>query len=157
VLYETSATKIWEILEKKYLTKSIESRLHLKRRLYCFQLKRGLSIGEHMSYYTKLLADLINVDVEIEEEDKAVILRNSLPDEEYGTFILIFFNSKQTLNYNDVSVAFVNYKVKKKNKQSSSKSDLAEALTVRRRSSSKKGKSDHRRSKRSKEEPVRLL
>ena len=110
-----------------------------------------------MSYYTKLLADLINVDVEIEEEDKAVILRNSLPDEEYGTFILIFFNSKQTLNYNDVSVAFVNYKVKKKNKQSSLKSDLAEALTVRRRSSSKKGKSDHRRSKRSKEEPVHLL
>ena len=40
VLYETSARKIWEILEKKYLTKSIETRLHLKRRFYLFQLKR---------------------------------------------------------------------------------------------------------------------
>jgi len=36
VLYEMSAKKMLEILEKKYLTKSIESRLLLKRRLYCF-------------------------------------------------------------------------------------------------------------------------
>ena len=49
VLYETSTRKIWEILEKKYLMKSIEFRMHLKRRFYRFQLKRGLSIGEHMN------------------------------------------------------------------------------------------------------------
>jgi len=55
--------KMWEILEKKYLTKSIKSRLLLKRMLYCFQLKKGLSIVEHMNVYTKLLTDLINVDV----------------------------------------------------------------------------------------------
>jgi len=36
ILYETSAMKMWEILEKKYLTKSIKSQLLLKRRLYCF-------------------------------------------------------------------------------------------------------------------------
>ena len=36
VLHETSVRKLWEILEKKYLTKSIESRLQLKRRLYRF-------------------------------------------------------------------------------------------------------------------------
>jgi len=57
--------------------------LHLKRRLYRFQLKRGLSIDEHMNNYTKLLAYLVNVDVEIKKEDKAIILLNSLPDEEY--------------------------------------------------------------------------
>ena len=81
VLYETFARKIWE-LEKKYLTKSIESRLHLKRRFYRFQLKSEFSIGDHMNNYTKLFVDLINVDVEIEEEDKAVALLYSLPDEE---------------------------------------------------------------------------
>jgi len=74
--------------------KSIESRLHLKRRLYRFQLKRELSIGEHMNNYIKLLADLINVNVEIEEEDKVVILLNSLSDGEYETFILILINDK---------------------------------------------------------------
>ena len=73
---------------------SIESWLHLKRRLYRFQLKRGFSIGEHMNNYMKLLAELVNVDVEIEEDDKTMILLNSLPDEEYETFILTMINDK---------------------------------------------------------------
>ena len=47
-------------------------------------MKRGLSIDEHMNNYTKLLTDLVNVDVKIEEENKALILLNSLPEEEYG-------------------------------------------------------------------------
>ena len=42
VLYETSARQLWENLEKKYLAKSIESRLQLKSRLYGFQLKKTL-------------------------------------------------------------------------------------------------------------------
>ena len=41
-------------------------------------LKKGLSIAEHMNEYTKLLTYLINVDVNIKEEDKALILLNSL-------------------------------------------------------------------------------
>ena len=42
-------------------------------------MKRGLSIDEYMNSYTKLLMDLVNVNVKIDEEDKAVILLNSLP------------------------------------------------------------------------------
>ena len=43
VLHETSARQLWEILEKNYLTKSIESRLQLTRRLYpfCTHLEGG--------------------------------------------------------------------------------------------------------------------
>ena len=63
---------MWEILEKKYLTKSIKSRLQLKKRLYRLQMKRELSIDEHMEY-TKILTDLVNVDVKINEKDKAVM------------------------------------------------------------------------------------
>jgi len=40
----------------------------LKRRLYHFQMKRGLSIDKHMNSYTNLLTDLVNVDVKIDEE-----------------------------------------------------------------------------------------
>ena len=69
------------------------------------------------------------------------------PDEEYKTFVLTLINGKQTLNYNDVSAALVNYEVRRKDKQSSSKSDSAEVLTIRGRSSNKKGKGDRGRSK----------
>jgi len=72
-------------------------------------MMRGLSIDEQMNNYTKLLTDLINVDVKIDKEDKSVILLNSLLDEEYETFTLTMINGRQTLNYNEVSVALVNY------------------------------------------------
>ena len=58
---EISARKILEILEGKYLTKSVENCLHLKRRLCRSHLNKGISIGEHMNYM-KLLADLANME-----------------------------------------------------------------------------------------------
>ena len=70
VMTETSTKKIWEILDSKYLTKSIENHLHMKRSLYRFQLKRGISIGEHINNYSKFLADLANMDAVIEERTR---------------------------------------------------------------------------------------
>ena len=49
----------------------------------------------------------------IDEDDKAVIFLNSLPDEEYETFTLTLINGRQTLNYNEVSAALVNYEVRR--------------------------------------------
>jgi len=65
------------------IKKSVENRLDLKKRLYHFQLKRGVSISDHINTCTKLLADLVNVDVLIEKEDKTLILLSSLPDKGY--------------------------------------------------------------------------
>ena len=95
----------------------------------------------------KLLAYLVNMDVAIEEENKALILSNSLSDEEYVTLILTLINGRQSLNYNDVSAALVNYEVKRKDKQSSSNGTSVKALTVRDRSSNQKGKGERQRSK----------
>ena len=50
--------------------KSVENRLHLKMRLY-FQLKGEISINDHIYNYTKFLANLANLDVVIDDEDKA--------------------------------------------------------------------------------------
>jgi len=99
-----------------------------------------------MNSYTKLLIDLVNVDIKIDEEDKTVILLNSLPDEEYETFTLTLINGRQTLNDSDVSAALVNYEVRRKDKMSFSEGTSAEALAVRVRSSNRKGKGDYERS-----------
>ena len=100
-----------------------------------------------MNNYTNLLTDLVNVDVHTEEEDKALILLNSLPDEEYGTFVLTLISGKQTLNYNDVLIALVNYEVRRKDKQSSSQGISAEALMVRGRDSNQNSKDERERFK----------
>ena len=84
----------------------------------------------------------------IKEEDKALILLNSLPDEKYETLILSLINSKQTLNYGDVSAAFVNYEVRMKNKQSSFNGTTAEAMIVREMDPNhRKGKREFEKSK----------
>ena len=126
-----SAKKIREILESKYLTNSIENRLYLKMNLYRFQLKNEISIGEHMNNYTKFLADLANMDEVIKEDDKMLILLRSLSNEKYEIFILTLINDKSSLSYSKVSVDLMNYEVRKKDKESSSSSTTAEALTAK--------------------------
>ena len=85
--------------------------------------------------------------MKVEEEDKALILLSSLPDEEYETFTLTLINGRQTLNYSEVSAALISYEVRRQDRLSSSRSTSAQALTVRDRSSNWKGKGDRGRSK----------
>ena len=138
--------KIWEMLAEKYLTKSVKNMLHLKRRLYHFQLKRGTSISNHMISYTKRLTDLANVDERIEVKDKALILLSSLPDEEYETFVMTLINGKSSLIYNEVKYAIVNLELRRKDKESSS-STSAEALIARGRCSNKNSGENRGRSR----------
>ena len=58
--------------------------------------------SELLNRYTKLLTDLVNVNVETNEEDKAVILLNFLPREEYETFTLTLINGRKFLSYSEV-------------------------------------------------------
>ena len=95
-----------------------------------------------MNCYTKFLTDLVNMNVKIYEEDKTVILLNSLPEEEYETFTLTLINGRQSLNYNEVSAALVNYEVRRQDRLSSSGSTTVEVLAVRGRSSNRKGRGD---------------
>ena len=84
--------------------------------------------------YTKLLTDLVNMDAETNEEDKAVILLNSLPVDKYETFTVTLINGRKSLDYNEVSAVLVSYEARRYNRLSSSGSTTAEALTVRDRS-----------------------
>jgi len=91
--------------------------------------------------------DLVNMDVKIDEENKVVILLNSLPDEEYETFTLTLINGRQILNYNEVSAVLVNYEVRRQDRLSSHGSTSTEALAIRDKGSYRKGKGDLGRSK----------
>ena len=95
-----------------------------------------------MNNYTKLLVDLANVEVVIADED---ILLSSLPDEDYKIIVLTLINDKQFLSYNVLS-ALVNYELRRKDEESSNSLSV-EVLTVRGKSSSRKGKGDPDRSK----------
>ena len=81
------------------------------------------------------------------EENKAVILLNSLPRKEYETFTLTFLNGRKSLNYSEVSAALVSYEVRRQARVSSSGNTTVETLAVRGRSSNRKRSDDQGRSK----------
>ena len=53
----------------------------MKKKLYRFTYAPGMSMNDHVNSFNKILADLLNLDEKFEDEDKALLLLNSLPDE----------------------------------------------------------------------------
>ena len=70
---------------------------------------------EHLNDYNKILADLQNLEVEIKDKDKALLLLNSLPDT-YDHLITTLLYGKNEIKFNDVSNALTNNEYRKKDK-----------------------------------------
>ena len=105
---------------------------------------------EHLDNFNKILADLQNLDVEIIDEDKALLLLNSLPESyEHLTTTLLY--GKDEVKFVDVSNALVNNEYRKKD-QHDHRDSISEALTASRgRTNNKKsGGSNNRGQSRSK-------
>jgi len=89
------------------MKKSIENRLYLKKRIFHFQHKKGTSMNEHLNDFNKMIADLKNLDVEMDDEDKALLLLNSLPNT-YEHLVTTLLYGKENIKFIDVSNALVN-------------------------------------------------
>jgi cell division cycle protein 20 (cofactor of APC complex) len=85
-------------------------------------------MNEHLNDFNKMIADLKNLDVEIDDEDKALLLLNSLPDT-YEHLVTILLYGKGKIKFIDVSNALVNNEYRKDRIVHSE--STSEALTVR--------------------------
>ena len=79
VIKETTAAGMWAKLEQLYMTKSLPNRIYLKQKFYGFKMDESLSIDDNIDVFTKLISDLETLDIEIDDEDQAIFLLNSLP------------------------------------------------------------------------------
>ena len=61
------------------MTKNLPNRIYLKKQFYRFRMDKPKSINENIDEFIKLVVDLANLDVEIDDEDQAIFLLNSLP------------------------------------------------------------------------------
>lgn len=71
---EDSATRIWLKLKALYMIKSLANQLHKKTQLYTFKIAPSMSNDEHLDEFNKTILDLANIDINIGNEDQAILL-----------------------------------------------------------------------------------
>ena len=143
---ETSANKLWKALEEKFLKKNSQNKLYMKKRLFRFTYIPGTTMNDHITSFNQLVADLMNLDETFKDEDLALMLLGSLPEEfELLETTLLHGNAKVSLS--EVCAALYSHELRKKDKKEST-SGTVEALVVRGRSQSqskgRKGRSKSR-------------
>lgn len=79
VAKEPTAASMWSKLESLYMTKSLAHRQFLKQQLYSFKMVESKAIMEQLTEFNKILDDLENIEVHLEDEDKAILLLCALP------------------------------------------------------------------------------
>ncbi|KAH9666242.1 Integrase catalytic domain-containing protein [Citrus sinensis] len=125
---EECAVTLWRTLEEKYLVKSPENRLHAMSQVYGFRMKPRVSMHDHISRFENLLADLKNLNEDIKDEVKAMILLHSLL-EEYSHFVTTLIYGKSEIVFKDVCTALTSLEIRNNDKNSERAS--SEALVSR--------------------------
>ncbi|KAH9669834.1 Integrase catalytic domain-containing protein [Citrus sinensis] len=113
VANEKTASGLWAKLEELFLKKSLAKRLYMKRKLYTFLMKEATVMKDHLDEFNKLILDLENVSIILEDEDVALILLSSLPDS-YEHFVDTLLYGRQTLTLKDVKNALESKDLKKR-------------------------------------------
>nr|GEW08837.1 retrovirus-related Pol polyprotein from transposon TNT 1-94 [Tanacetum cinerariifolium] len=131
VIHETTAAGLWLKLESLYTTKSLANKLRLKDRLYTFRMKPGTSVQDHLDEFNTILIDLENLDVDIDDENKAKLLVISLSASYKHFKEIILYENRETLSFDDVKSALLS----KHKYDDDVEPESGEGLVVRGRSS----------------------
>lgn len=78
--------------------KSLVNRPYLKQALYFFKMSEDKVLAEQLDMFKKMIHDLENIDVKIQDEDQALLLLCALP----GSHV----HFKETLFYGRKSLTF---------------------------------------------------
>lgn len=60
------------------MMKTLANHLYLKQMLYTLNLQEGTSVEDHMDEFNRLILDLENIQIKVEDEDQALLLFWSL-------------------------------------------------------------------------------
>ena len=106
-------------------------------------MKEGTPIHEHLSIFNKIISDLLNLDVKLEDEDKALLLLTSLPPS-YEHLVTTMIYGKETLDLEEVTGTLISNEIRRR---PSPGTDTGEGLMVNTSKfsgRSKDRKNDHR-------------
>nr|GEY69849.1 hypothetical protein [Tanacetum cinerariifolium] len=128
---EDSVAGVWLKLKTLYMIKSLANKLYLKNKLFTFYRHSGKKLSEHIDEFNKLIGDLTNIDVDIDNVNQALMLLTSLPHS-YDNFVEALLYGREPLNLEDVLSSLNSRELKKR----TGAKDDGDGLYV-------KGRSDH--------------
>nr|GEY02017.1 retrovirus-related Pol polyprotein from transposon TNT 1-94 [Tanacetum cinerariifolium] len=99
VTVKTTAAEVCSKLDALYMTKSLANKLYLKM-LYTFYMPTGRKISEHIDEFNKIVLDLEDIEVKLEDEGLALLLLTSLPIS-YEHFVDTLLNGREALTLED--------------------------------------------------------
>ena len=76
---EATAAGVWSKLESNFMTKTLTNRIYLKSKLYTCKMEAGTLIRDYINKFDRIISDLKDIDVKVDEEDQALMLLLSLP------------------------------------------------------------------------------
>jgi len=110
VIDEEITTYLWSRLEILYMTKGQSNKLYLKKQLYGLHIKQEIAVLEHLN---KVISQLLAVDVNIDKDDKTLILFILLL-ESYNHIITIMLYDKEALILEEVTTTLLSNKIRKR-------------------------------------------
>ncbi|GKB21351.1 hypothetical protein Tco_0855274 [Tanacetum coccineum] len=81
--------------------------------MYTYYMSPGTKVGHHIDDFNKLILDLENIDIEIEDKDQALMLLTSLPSS-YKNFMEILLYGKESLTMEDILATLNSRELKKR-------------------------------------------
>ncbi|GKF02842.1 retrovirus-related pol polyprotein from transposon TNT 1-94, partial [Tanacetum coccineum] len=124
-----------DLMKKAYTTL-----LYLKKKLYTYYMSPCTKLGDHIDEFNKLILDLANINIEIEDEDQTLMLLTSLPPF-YENFVETLLYGRESLTIEDVLATLNSRELKKRTE--GTKEETGDGLYVRGRSGrSRKAHSD---------------
>jgi len=95
------------------MNKLLASRLYLKQKLYTLKMTIGKSLKDHLDDFNKIILDLENIESTLEDEDQALLLLRSLPNE-FDNLSDTHIYGRDTLSLEEVHAALFTKKLRRK-------------------------------------------
>ncbi|KAH9651790.1 hypothetical protein KPL70_026888 [Citrus sinensis] len=118
VAEKNTAKEIWDTLTKLYEAKSLHNKIFLKRKLYTLRMAKSTMVTDHINTLKTLFSQLITLGHNIEENERAELLLQSLPDSHDQLIINLTNNNPvKSLVFDNVAASALNEESRWKNKE----------------------------------------
>lgn len=141
---EKTAAGVWRKLEGFYMTKFFANRLYLKKVLYSFKISEDKVLAEQLDMFNKLILDLENIDVNIDDEDQVLLLLYALP-RSHANFKEIILYVRESLAFEEFQSAMYSKDLNERKKKNPS--SFGEGFPIKEKFSKKDGKYEKREDK----------